>query len=662
MANLNEFMPHGFCIAWNPELLAMHVISDLFIALAYFSIPLGIVYVVNKKPNTQFQPIYYLFAGFILACGVTHVMGIVTLWYPLYYLQGWSKVFTALISILTALYVLSRLGQIMSLPSLDELNGLNNALSAEIEHRKEIEESLKISEKAALQAQRTQSAFLANMSHEIRTPMNGIIGGLELLRKTSLNRDQFDLVSIAKQSANALLTLLNDILDISKVESGELKLRTAEVDLLQLIEDVAANLSFESDRKQIELVCPANYFSQGIYLVDPVRLRQVLINLVSNAVKFTSDGYVCVYCREIEVNADDIALVEFVVEDTGIGIKKEDQATLFKRFKQVDDSSTRRASGSGLGLAIVKELVTLMGGTVGLESEYGTGTKIILRLPLKKLSKDSIDQAVSTDNIYQDGKIYLALQHPKVIAMVEDVIHSLGMRSVVLSGDDFLSFSSTLGSGDKLVVSTYFLKTNQVEPEVFNEAVARTQCLLVARAAELIDNNFVLPLEGSQVIAKPVSQQILGAWLCRESTRKSENHQLSRSTSQTTKFNGSVLVVEDAPMNQMIVSSILRKFGIEPEIANNGAEALQMLNRSSFDLILMDGQMPVMDGYEATRRIRATDPLVFDPRVPIVALTAHAMVGEEQKCLDAGMNGYLTKPIMINQLVEVLATYLKRNI
>ncbi len=660
MGNINEFIPHGFCIAWNPQLLALHVISDVFIALAYFSIPAGIIYVVKKKPNTQFQQVYYLFAGFILACGVTHVMGIITLWYPLYYFQGWSKVFTAVISVATALYVLSRLSQIMSLPSLDEISRLNSSLLNEIEYRKNIEKSLKESETAALQAQKTQSAFLANMSHEIRTPMNGIIGGLELLRKTPLNRDQFDLVSIAKQSANSLLTLLNDILDISKVEKGELELRESEVDLLQLIEDVAANLSFESDKKQIELVCPANFFPPSKYIADPVRMRQILLNLISNAVKFTSHGYVCVYCREIALNNGNIATVEIVIEDTGVGIRKEDQEKLFKRFMQVDESSTRRASGSGLGLAIVKELVSLMNGSVELSSEFGLGTTITLRIPFKKLPRTESNRTHEAATNEFGGKVYVALEHPRVKAMVDDVITGIGGRVELVDGNDFSSLKSRLVPSDKLIVSTYFLKVNQIGQGVSDSIIASAQCLLVVRATELIDNNYVLPTHGSQVIAKPISQQLITSWLNRTQPGNKGHLSISGRATHAPRFKGSVLVVEDAPMNQMIISSILTKYGIEIEIANNGEEALKMLTRSSYDLVLMDGQMPVMDGYEATRRIRAADTKEFDPNVPIVALTAHAMAGEEQTCLDAGMNGYLTKPIMIDRLLEVLATYLKR--
>lgn len=532
MNNMVEYLPHGFCIAWNPQLLAMHVLSDLLIAIAYFSIPIGIVYVAKRRPDAELQPIYYLFAAFILACGVTHVMGILTLWVPLYYTQGIAKMVTALVSVATAIYLLPKLKHIMALPDLGKLTQINSALAQEIESRRQSEASLRQSQELALQAQKTQAAFLANMSHEIRTPMNGVLGTLNLLLDTELKPEQLQLAAASKRSAVSLLSLLNDILDISKVESGKMILRSSPFELAEVFADVDAALAFDAKTKNIELMCPAEAAPVGIYLGDSVRIRQVLLNLVGNAIKFTAVGFVKVTCREVSRSGEQ-AVLEFTVKDTGVGIAAEHHKNLFKRFSQVDNSSTRRAQGSGLGLAIVKEMVELMGGRVQLQSALNQGTEVVFTVKLLVAASD------------------------------------------------------------------------------------RT-------ASEV-------PLAGHAVVP-PVD----------------------------TKFRGRVLVVEDVVMNQMVLCKVLERLGLESRIAVNGQEALELLAKESFDLVLMDGQMPVMDGYETTALIRSGEVPGVNQKLPVVALTAHAMVGEDKKCLDAGMDDYLTKPLDRSKLIEVLAKYLPK--
>ncbi|VWX35003.1 Sensory box histidine kinase/response regulator [Limnobacter sp. 130] len=532
MNNVTEYLPHGFCIAWNPQLLAMHVISDLLIAIAYFSIPIGIVYVAKRRPDAVLQPVYYLFAAFILACGVTHVMGILTLWVPLYYTQGITKMVTALVSIATAIYLLPKLKHLMALPDLGKLTQINSSLAQEIESRRQSEATMRQSQELALQAQKTQAAFLANMSHEIRTPMNGVLGTIDLLLDTELKPEQHQLAAASKRSAASLLSLLNDILDISKVESGQMTLRNNPLELAEVFTDVEAALTFEAQSKNIELHCPAEAVPDATYLGDSVRLRQILLNLVGNAIKFTDVGHVKVTCREVSRTGQQ-AVLEFTVKDTGVGIAPEHQKNLFKRFTQVDNSSTRRAQGSGLGLAIVKELVELMGGQVHMQSKPNQGTEVVFTLKL-------------------------AVQLP-------------------------------------------------------------------------IDSAAVEPAAGPIFAAPAVA-----------------------------KFRGIILVVEDAAMNQMVVCKVLERLGLESKIANNGQEALDLLAKESFDLVLMDGQMPVMDGYEATKLIRSGTVPGINKNIPVVALTAHAMVGEDQKCLDAGMNDYLSKPLERDKLINVLGKYLKQ--
>jgi two-component system, sensor histidine kinase len=503
------------------------------IAFAYFSMPLGILYVARRKLDANLQPMYYLFAAFILACGVTHVMGILTLWIPLYYTQGLAKVVTALVSVSTAIYLVPKLKYIMALPSLEELTKINAALAREIEFRRQSEASLRQSQELALQAQRTQAAFLANMSHEIRTPMNGVLGTLDLLLDTELKPDQQQLAAASRRSAAALLGLLNDILDISKVESGLLTLHEGSLQLSEVFADVESALSYDAKTKGIELLCPAGPLPSAKYMADTGRIRQILVNLVGNAIKFTESGHVKATCRETS-RAGSQAELEFRVQDTGIGIAPEHHANLFKRFSQVDDSSTRCAQGSGLGLAIVKELVELMGGGVSLTSKPGEGTEVIFTLKLGILEEST--------------------------APVQDVATKAPAPSPV-----------------------------------------------------------------------PIP-----------------------------KFRGRILIAEDAITNQMVVCKVLQRFGLEFKVANNGQEALDLLASEHFDLVLMDGQMPVVDGYEATVLIRAGGISGINQDIPVVALTAHAMVGEDQRCFDAGMNEFLTKPLDRSRLVEVLEKYLPK--
>lgn len=661
MNNINEYLPHGFCIAWNPQLLAMHVISDVLIALAYFSIPVGIVYVAKKRADAVFQPIYYLFAAFILACGVTHVMGILTLWYPLYYTQGIAKIVTALVSVATAVYLLPKLKYIMALPDLGKLSQMNQDLSEEIESRRRSEASLIESQALALQAQKTQAAFLANMSHEIRTPMNGVMGAIDLLLDTKLSEAQRRLAEASKKSARSLLVLLNDILDLSKVESGQMTLREEDASLVSIFEEVASALSFEAEQKKLELVCPANKLPLTDYRVDSVRLRQILLNLVGNAVKFTESGFIVVSCHEIG-RSDKESVLEFRVKDSGIGIRPEEKNKLFQRFKQLDNSSTRRAQGSGLGLAIVKQLVDLMGGSLRVSSEPGKGTEFVFTLNLKfaTVQKPSPLQARQSGFL---GTVHLALEGKHTSAYIAELLRHWGYAHRVHDAGSATDLSvETFKNGDVLLVSARLAASGLAHLDRLAEQADIKIGLLIAQSEQTLLDTLAGLKRTDRIIMKPLVQADVRRALnaLTDNTNNAQQPVAQASAENRPRYRGRVLVVEDSTMNQMVICKVLEAMGIEVLVANNGQESIDMLQKEAFDAVLMDGQMPVMDGYEATRIIRSGTLEGINQSIPVIALTAHAMSGEDQRCYDAGMNDYLTKPLSREKLNEVLSKYMEK--
>ena len=662
MNNINEYLPHGFCIAWNPQLLAMHVISDLLIALAYFSIPVGILYVARKRIDAVFQPIYYLFAAFILACGVTHVMGILTLWYPLYYTEGIAKIVTALVSVATAVYLLPKLKHIMALPDLDKLTQMNSELIEEVESRKRSEASLIESRAVALQAQKTQAAFLANMSHEIRTPMNGVMGTIDLLLDTSLSDAQRRLADASKKSAKSLLVLLNDILDLSKVESGNMTLREEDVQLETLFEEVASALSFDAGQKGLDLVCPANVIPVETFRADGIRIRQILLNLVGNAIKFTDSGFVVATCREIG-RSDKEVVLEFRVKDSGIGIHPDDKKNLFQRFKQLDNSTTRRAQGSGLGLIIVKELVDLIGGSLNLVSEPGKGTEFVVTLNLK-LASPVAQKPVQEKQSSFKGTVHIAMQDEHSAPYLEELLDHRGYHHrTVDPGAECELPMANFESGDVLLVSPKFLAENSSWQQSMSKlASAGIRIGLLSTQAEQTQFDLSLNSWVGQIIVRPLVQtglmQALDLLTNKVEPSLSSTAYVKREARP--RYRGRVLVVEDSPMNQIVVCKVLETMGIQVTAVNNGQEAVDLLQKETFDAVVMDGQMPVMDGYEATQVIRSGTVAGIDSNIPIIALTAHAMRGEDQRCFDAGMNDYLTKPLVREKLSDVLGKYLEK--
>lgn len=388
--------PHGFCFFWLPEILVLHVFSDVLIALSYFSIPVALWYFAKKRPDMPFKKLFFLFATFITLCGLTHVFGIVVLWFPYYGVEGLVMLATGIVSAFTAILVWKILPKALTLPSPTELEGINAQLKMS---KDEIEElvlirtrqlentnaDLAMAREKAEEANRAKSDFLANMSHEIRTPMNVIIGIARIMQQTEgLTAPQKEYLKTLNTSAESLMQLINDILDISKIESGMLELEQKPFSLLKVVEEIGTLFQFQAMEKGLvfskNIACPD--IEKRMFIGDANRLRQVLINLCSNAIKFTDEGVVT-----IEVHCDDEVrdspTVRIVVKDTGIGIPADKLDKVFDKFVQADTSLTRKYGGTGLGLTISKFLVETMGGTIAVTSQYGVGSQFTVEIPLR---------------------------------------------------------------------------------------------------------------------------------------------------------------------------------------------------------------------------------------------------------------------------------------
>jgi TMAO reductase system sensor TorS len=406
----------------------------------------------------------------------------------------------------------------------NELEHLNTDLKEEIDYAKRIEGELKQARDKAEEMSQAKGEFLANMSHEIRTPMNGVIGTLQLLEGTTLDSSQREYVHIAHKSADALLAILNDILDLSKIEAGKLSLESIPFDMRELVRDLVVLHSLKAEQKGIELNSDISDVMPDVVMGDPTRIRQILVNLITNALKFTSEGEVSIRISVPERTEEKVSL-RIEVNDTGIGIPLDKQQQLFSAFTQADGSTTRKYGGTGLGLAIVRQLVEMMHGELGIESNVGEGSRFWFVVPLG--------------------------------------------------------------------VSQESLQTLSSKPQVEKQ-----------------------------------------------------------------KLTGRVLLVEDNPVNQMVARKMLEKLGLDSILAANGQQALDVLEKEMVDAVLMDCQMPEMDGFEATRQFRQREQASGANTLPVIAMTANVMEGDRERCLQAGMDDYLGKPVRMDELESTLRRWL----
>ncbi len=513
---------------------------------------------------------------------------------------------------------------------------------------------------AAEEADRAKSQFLANMSHEIRTPMNGVLGMLDMLGFTDMDSRQREYVSIAQSSAEMLLTVINDILDFSKIEAGKVQLEDIPFDVRETTEEVTALFSAQAASKGLELTCYVQTDMPTAVRGDPTRLRQVLSNLIGNALKFTSVGEVGIRLVAAE-RTDGTPMLRFDISDTGIGMGPETLAQLFDSFTQGDASTTRRFGGTGLGLTISRELITLMGGTIDVSSTKGAGTTFVVSLPMNANvgPTSPLRQLPGAERIR--------------VLVVDDSQTNRFVLSSYLRGWNVAHDCAAdgLAALELLVAATgsdhpYDIAMLDMQmPELDGASLATrikqdprltsTKVILITSAG--LDDPQVDGLGFEYVISKPVRLSVVHDILADlGSTPTPRRVAPNASASLAASMTGTVLLVEDTYVNRCVGEGMLARLGLEVQLAVDGQQALDRLSERSYDAVLMDCQMPVMDGFEATREFRRRE--VDGRRTPIIALTADAMAGAEEQCKLAGMDAYLSKPYTLQGLHGALEPWL----
>ncbi len=523
-------------------------------------------------------------------------------------------------------------------------------------------EDLVAARDAALVASRTKSEFVSTMSHEIRTPMNGVIGLTELLLQSGLTDEQCELASGVKVSADSLLTIINDILDFSKIEVGKLEIEESTIDVPGLVDDVGRILAGSAHQKDVELLVDVHPDVPSTLLGDQTRIRQILLNFGSNAVKFTSQGEVVVRVQVLHKKAERIAL-RFEVADTGIGIAPEDQERLFTAFAQADSSTTRRFGGTGLGLTISRQLVQLMGGRLGLRSAPGEGSTFWFELSLRRAEGTpspgrggdtrtlSGQRALVVDDNATNRRILRQQLLSWGVEAVEAVDGFQGLELALAAAQDGRAFD--LGVIDLNMPGMDGIELARTLKG--DATTAATMLFLLSSSGQRMDpaeshlTGFVASL------TKPVRSSELFDCLItslNQGSSADEPEQPAPAVKELSKRLGTILIVEDNKVNQLVATKLLERLGYGFSIANNGVEGVRAFQAGGYDAILMDCQMPEMDGFEATAEIRRLEAGVG--HIPIIAMTAAAMEGDREKCIAAGMDDFTTKPVRMEAVSTVL--------